>query len=460
MSSPGKNIKKPRRVSFVELNSPNTAKPLSTPPPSSTPKPAINNKNSDSTRPNPPARSPPRNTCPPPKAPEPDRLASLFSHTVTNTPQGLVIDGVLRPRGPTVHSDLRDQPPKSHPFLNYPPYFNNAAQPLQVNMSTVGAGLMPDPNAVHYQPPVPDTTNGPFQYTYVPRSDPQYMMANGVAAAGPPGVFAAGPYPYQQVQPQQVLPAYTPAAPGMCRVAFTNASELRECMSAQGVLSSDAQPGMTTAPIPMMMAPGAQMPPMQAPYMQAPAVNFPPAFGYPAMNCAAAPNGPAFVATGIAQPTPPMAPQGFPGGGMGGFEMGKTKAEVEAENQYNSLHNQMNEPQGMKPADDDGSRMYWCRELDEYWSVHEASIVAPGDDLGDIHMGEPSQEQDEAAFNLPNAGEELPNSLDAMIDDAPLTEGFSLAHGFSLPAIGERIPDITLDVASSGTHPNDDSSRP
>ncbi|KAI0808473.1 hypothetical protein GGR55DRAFT_680159 [Xylaria sp. FL0064] len=341
MSSPGKNAKKPRRVSFADLNSPNIAKPLSSPQPTSTPKPAIN-KDSGTTRAAPQVRSPlsKPGPPPPPQATEPDRLAGLFTHTVTNTPQGLVIDGVLRPRGPTVHSHLRDQPPQSQPFPNYPT-FNNTTQPLQVNMSTVGAGLMPDPNAAHYQPPVPDTTNGPFQYTYVPRSDPQYMMANGVPAAAHPGVYAPGAYQYPQVQPQHVLPAYTPAVPG-------------------------AQPGMTTTPIPMMMAPGSQMPPMQAPYMQAAAASFPPAFGYP-MNCSAAPNGLTYVATGIAQPTPPITPPCFPGGGMGGFEMGKTKTEVEAENQYNSLHNQMNEPQGMKPADDDGSRMYWCRELDGQW---------------------------------------------------------------------------------------------
>ncbi|KAI1312157.1 hypothetical protein F5Y03DRAFT_409312 [Xylaria venustula] len=325
-SSPRKNIKKSRRVSFVESDFPDFPKthPSSPrPQPSSTLKPAINNHNNN-TRPEPRARSPPTTICPAPEISEPDRLAGLFTHTVTNTPRGLVIDGVLRQRGPTVHSDLRDPQPQPQPFPGHPSYYPNAARP-QVNMSTVGAGIMPDPNAVHFQPPVPDTTHGPFQYTYVPRTDPQYMMAPGVAPGCPPGVYPPGPVPYQQ-----------------------------------------AHPGMATAPIPMM-ATGSQMPPMQPPFMQGSTVNYQPGFG-PPMAYGAPPNGPVYVATGIAQPTPPITPPGvfIPGGG-GGFEMGKTKTEIEAESQYNALHNQMNEPQSMKPADDDNSRMYWCRELDGQW---------------------------------------------------------------------------------------------
>ncbi|KAI0971129.1 hypothetical protein F4678DRAFT_461670 [Xylaria arbuscula] len=350
MSSPGKNLKKSRRVSFVDSDFPDFPKPRPSSPrlqPSSTPKSAI-------TRPEPRVRSPPtNNTCPLPASSEPDRLAGLFTHTVTNTPRGLVIDGVLRQRGPTVHSDLRDPQPQPQPFPGHPPYYPNVAHP-QVNMSTVGAGIMPDPNAVHYQPPVPDTTNGPFQYTYVPRTDPQYMMAPGVAAGCPPGVYPPGPVPYQQVQPQNIMPVCPPAAPGACGVVFMNASPIRS-----------AHPGMATAPIPMMAA-GSQMPPMQPPFMQGTTVNYQPGFG-PPMAYGAPPNGPAYVACGIAQPTPPITPPGvcIPGGG--GFEMGKTKTELEAESQYNSLHNQMNEPQSMKPADDDKSRMYWCRELDGQW---------------------------------------------------------------------------------------------
>ncbi|KAF2963920.1 hypothetical protein GQX73_g9642 [Xylaria multiplex] len=329
MSDPEHYPKKQRRVSFATSNSPNVTKShLSPPHRNSTPKPAINhnnvNKGSD-------IRSPPNNTRPPSRAPSPDRFAGIPTHTVTNTSQGLVIDGVLQPRGPTAHSYLGGSQPQFQPFPNgnynqpIPSFINNPTQSYQVNMSSVAAGLMPDPNAAHYQPPVPDTTNGPFQYTYVPRSDPQYMM-NGVAPGVNPGLYAPGVFPYQQ-----------------------------------------AQPGMATAPIPMM-APGSQLPAMQAAYMPAPVANFPPGL-MPSMNCSAVPNGPTYVATGVTQPTPPATPAGgfFPGGGYGGLEMGKTKGEIDAENQYNSLHNQMNEPQGIKPADNDVSRMYWCRELDGQW---------------------------------------------------------------------------------------------
>ncbi|TGJ86090.1 hypothetical protein E0Z10_g2660 [Xylaria hypoxylon] len=345
MSSPESHPKKPRRVSFAAFDSPSTStsttKTRSSPRPNYTPKPAISNidnhNNSSDTCPPPQTRSPPSNTCPPSQASSPDCFAGVPTHTVTNTPRGLVIDGVLQPRGPTAHSHPGGPQPQPQPFPgsytynpSIPPYINNTAQPYQVNMSSVGAGLMPDPYAAHYQPPVPDTTNGPFQYTYVARTDPQYMMQNGFAAGGNPGFYAPGAFPYQQ-----------------------------------------AQPGMATAPIPMM-APGPQMPPMQPAYMSAPMANVPPGF-MPPMNCGAVPSGPAYVATGIGHPTPPITPPStfFPGGGYGGgyggFEMGKTKAEIDAENQYNSLHNQMNEPQSIKPADDDISRMYWCRELDGQW---------------------------------------------------------------------------------------------
>ncbi|KAI1189801.1 hypothetical protein F5B17DRAFT_438599 [Nemania serpens] len=342
MTSPVNNTKKPRRVSFAAPNSPNTAKPKThhhphprphpDPQPKSTHEPTVNDE-TRSPPPPPQTRSEPSNARPPPPkttAPEADILAGAFTHTVTNTPHGLVIDGVLQPRGPTAHSQLRD----THPFHNgtynpsIPSFYQNSAQPHQVNMSTVGAGMMPDPYAAHYQPPVPDTTHGPFEYTYTPRTDaagPQYMMMNGGGGGGPP--FCAPPaFPYQQ-----------------------------------------PQPGMATAPIPMM-AVGGQPPFVQAHPMQPPMVNYQPGI-IPPMAYAQGPGGPPYMTAGMAQPTPPITPPGayVMSGGNGGYEMGKTKAEVDAENQYAAQHNQMNEPQSMKPADDDVSRMYWCRELDGQW---------------------------------------------------------------------------------------------
>ncbi|KAK5627738.1 hypothetical protein RRF57_003453 [Xylaria bambusicola] len=340
MSSQGDNIKKQRRVSFAAPDSPipTTARPDHRPR-STTPKPAINNNN---TRPPPPAPSTPRTTGPSSRAPRPDPLAGLPTHTVANTPQGLVIDGVPQPRGPTGHSKPCFPQVHPQPFPNFP-FSYNPAQSHQVNMSTVAAGVTPDPNAVHFQPPVPDTTYGPYEYTYVPRSDPPFAMVNGGPACSQPGFYAPGAVPYQQVQPQAFMPACMPAGPGV-------------------------QPGMATAPIPMM-APGCQMPPMQPPQMPGCAPGFQPGF-MPPMACGPPPVGPTYVAAGIGQPTPPITPTGmpFPATTMGGIELGKTKNEVDMENQYKALNNQMNEPQSMKPADDDRSRMYWCRELDGQWT--------------------------------------------------------------------------------------------
>lgn len=83
-------------------------------------------------------------------------------------------------------------------------------------------------------------------------------------------------------------------------------------------------------------------------------------------------------------PVPPVGPGapgffppagGMPGGGMPGgggapnVEFGKTKNEIEADNQANAVYNQVNEPQDMKPGDDDPSRMYWTKELDGNWTT-------------------------------------------------------------------------------------------
>jgi hypothetical protein len=123
---------------------------------------------------------------------------------------------------------------------------------------------------------------------------------------------------------------------------------------------------MATAPIPMVPQ-GCQQPPMQFQAMPAP-VNVQPG-AMPPMGFTAQPNSSGYVLGGTGQPTPPITPPSaaFVAGGNPGVEMGKTKTELEAEQQYNALHNQMSEPQSMKPADDDPSRMYWCREQDGNW---------------------------------------------------------------------------------------------
>ncbi|RWA03477.1 hypothetical protein EKO27_g11628 [Xylaria grammica] len=293
MSSPGNHPKKTRRVSFAVSNSP-------------------------------------KHTQPPVPAPHPTPPPKQQSTTATTSLVPLIVPvlGLVHRQATfvlllgllhlTALLAYLPTPSLTHPtgssltvFFNRVDLQLTLTSPCQVNMSSVGAGLMPDPNAVHYQPPVPDTTNGPFQYTYVPRSDPQYMMANGAAAGGPAWHgYRANPHDGS---------------------GFPNAADA-------GYLYARRSSQFPTWP--------------HASYE---------------LRCSA--QWSSLRRTGAGQPTPPITPPSvfFPGGGYGGVEMGKTKAEVDAENQYNALHNQMNEPQSIKPADDDISRMYWCRELDGQW---------------------------------------------------------------------------------------------
>ncbi|KAI1437762.1 hypothetical protein GGR50DRAFT_699385 [Xylaria sp. CBS 124048] len=222
-------------------------------------------------------------------------------HNVQNTPFGLIIDGLFYPRGPNGRTDLS-------------------------GMNNPGPGGMPNPNAAHFQPPVPDTTNGPFQYTYIPRVDAPVQNQ-----APPPGAAPHGQYPS--------LFYYVPGA----------------------YPYPQARPGMATAPIPLTY--------QQAPYPGQPGqpgqpgypgpVNSQPATMQP-MNCGHHP--------GMHQATPPAGTY-YASGTSGGYELGRTRAEVMAANQARAARGKMNEPQDMKPADDDISRMYWARETDGEWTV-------------------------------------------------------------------------------------------
>lgn len=70
--------------------------------------------------------------------------------------------------------------------------------------------------------------------------------------------------------------------------------------------------------------------------------------------------GPVFIGNGA----PGLIPPGQLPDIMG---VGKTVGETQAE-QLQSAHDQgALEPQDFKPADDDPSRMYFCRELDGNW---------------------------------------------------------------------------------------------
>ena len=60
--------------------------------------------------------------------------------------------------------------------------------------------------------------------------------------------------------------------------------------------------------------------------------------------------------------------------------IGKTAAEMNAEHWNNMIHSKMLEPQDMKPADEDPSRMYPVRELDGNWTQRNRFAI---DMIGD-----------------------------------------------------------------------------
>jgi len=235
------DIKKSRRVSFALPNSPGSSASRSrtfsysnSSPPSRTNKAGnTSNTSSTSTKNNYPTTAPAPQTGPVPDNTTKDPFAGgpdPFVHTVTNTPHGLVIDGVLHPRNKQTGVSDISTPHQPQPFHypphnpSLPPFLQSAPHSYQVNMSTVGGGAMPDPNAQHFQPPVPDTTYGPYQYTYVPRSDPvapQFMYpANGSTAFCAPGAV-----PFPQVQPQTPSPMPAPVMSGIPMIFYMNASE-------------------------------------------------------------------------------------------------------------------------------------------------------------------------------------------------------------------------------------------
>ncbi|KAI0603416.1 hypothetical protein F4775DRAFT_533606 [Biscogniauxia sp. FL1348] len=188
-------------------------------------------------------------------------------------------------------------------------------------MASVNSGVMPNGQAQHFQPQVPDTTNGPYQHIYYPRHDSQgspVVMINGT----PMVQVVGGHVPIQQ-----------------------------------------AQGGIATAPIPMIVQ-GQQSPV----YIQGQAM---PCFSQPAQTMAQPGMVPAMAYPQAGGSAPGMIPgNGAPGAPPFPPEImgiGKTGNEFQAEQALAAQSNQVLEPQDMKPSDDDPSRMYYCRELDGAW---------------------------------------------------------------------------------------------
>ncbi|KAH7326375.1 hypothetical protein B0I35DRAFT_422543 [Stachybotrys elegans] len=157
---------------------------------------------------------------------------------------------------------------------------------------------------LNFQPPVPDTTFGPMQHTYIPRVDPGYVpgphqqpVVNGVHVSNPPFIQQSPP----ATQPVMINgQAYVPAA--------------------------------------------SQFVPIQG--------NMPP--GAPGTTNFVAPGSVPFVAGNTGPPD------------ITG--LGRTPLEEQMRQAKFAGENRLFEAQDFKPADDDPSRFYYVRELDGNWT--------------------------------------------------------------------------------------------
>ncbi|KAI0166431.1 hypothetical protein GGR57DRAFT_496693 [Xylariaceae sp. FL1272] len=381
--TPASNHAKPRQVSFT------TGK-------------ATTGANNNNTRAEPANRSQPEPRASP--DPRPSLLRDLPVHYVQNTPAGLVLDGILDSKLPQqdLFTGLPNYPapqPQAYPYPFAP--FAPQAFPTMSGVpapSSVAAGIANDPNQRHYQPPVPDTSNGPIQHTYVPRSDQDGSQFLGLQGMVPPILQ----------QPGQVPPQYGPGpAVGVIQGAISGVPGA-VCYGYPGFAGQQSQPGMTAAPI-AMVPQGAQCQPMPQMQMQycVPAGGISTQPGAPPMMVyqqtaagGAAPNQ-TYVLAGAAGSgggPPPSTPTFVMSGGNGppapggsfvlpgnlnseysNITYGKTKTELATEQSFSTSEDEANEPQGIKPADDNPARMYWCQQLDgEYIQVSRQNIDRGG----------------------------------------------------------------------------------
>ncbi|KAK3494976.1 uncharacterized protein B0T23DRAFT_403768 [Neurospora hispaniola] len=201
----------------------------------------------------------------------------------------------------------------------------------QVNMSQYA--LAPANTGVHFQPQVGDTSTGPELHYYTPRHDGQLGLQMPVQQAAQ--YMATGiPVPMQQV-PGAAPPGYIVQQPVMPQPAM------------QPVLvQAQPVPGQ-----PMMMA---QPQPAYAP-------------GATVIVAGNAPVAPMPAVPGAVHPEPALG-------------VGLTASEVAANNEQIAYENNMDEAQDFKPADDDPSRMYRCREVDGNWTLRNRFTI---DNLGD-----------------------------------------------------------------------------
>ncbi|KAK2039551.1 hypothetical protein LZ31DRAFT_545416 [Colletotrichum somersetense] len=270
--------------------------------------------------------------------PEGDRSEDIgvFIHTSTNPSASVNLDhnfpatiphfgqppqqhiSPFIPHNPALHVN---EPSNFAPFGKYNPY--GLQVPHYVNMADY-QNAAPPAGGLHFQPPVPDTTNGVMQHVYVPRFD------NGI----PPGAV------YHQ-QPASNI-TYIGQAPQNPQLV----------MAQQPVI----QPGMAMPGQPIIL----QAPPV---VMNPPVFQGAPSMGLQMPGCGGVP-----VFAGNTHLPPDVT----------GF--GKTAGEIALEQAQFAHANGLFEPQDFKPADDDPSRYYPVREVDGNWTQRNRFTI---DNLGD-----------------------------------------------------------------------------
>ncbi|KAI1268654.1 hypothetical protein F5Y18DRAFT_424016 [Xylariaceae sp. FL1019] len=360
---------------------------------------------------------PTKHSQPDPRAspdPRPALLRDLPVHYVQNTPAGLVLDGVLESKIPQqdFSTGLPNYPvpqpqPYSYPFVPIAPQ----AFPTMSGVpapSSVAAGIANDPNQRHYQPPVPDTSNGPIEHTYVPRSDQDGSQFLGRQGMVPPILQQPAQVPpqYGPGPPFGVIQGAIPGMPGAVCYGFPGFAGQQVQQPQYVMLMPLSQPGMATAPI-AMVPQGAQCQPMPQMQYCVPAGGIstqpgaPPMMVYQQAGAGGAVPGQGYVLAGAAGSgggQPPSMPTFLmsggngppaPGGGVvlpgnlnseySNITYGKTKTELDAEQLFSASDDEANSPQGCQPEDPNPGRMYWCEQLDgEFVQVSRQAIDRGG----------------------------------------------------------------------------------
>ncbi|KAH8673680.1 hypothetical protein BX600DRAFT_433295 [Xylariales sp. PMI_506] len=216
-----------------------------------------------------------------------------------------------------------------NPSTSSPHHYYYSVSNYNSIMDDYGNGFMPN-TGQHFQPPVPDTTYGPIPHVYNPRFDNGFQaVGNGVQGMPwQPALPYAYPYPAAPFAQQQVAPAPM-AMPVMgLQQPFPGAQSMP-------VYHQGIGPQVMAAAIPSQGFQGPIMGGFQGPI--APGNGAPSAFPVD------------------------MIPPDIMG-------IGKTSSETMHELLESMHKGNLLEPQDIKPADDDPSRMYLCRELDNNWT--------------------------------------------------------------------------------------------